>query len=121
MAKTIHDYVRYLRDNIFSGTASAVYIYDASDLAEFMRHPPDPKLERKLSPYIIKGVLIASYFGLLPSYKIRLREQVRCSSCGRWKKGYFRIIEIPQTGGMLRICSYCEKKKMRGLKKWLGV
>jgi len=45
MAKTIHDYVRYLRDNIFSGTASAVYIYDASDLAEFMRHPPDPKLE----------------------------------------------------------------------------
>jgi len=79
------------------------------------------KLERKLSPYIIKGVLIASYFGLLPSYKIRLREQVRCSSCGRWKKGYFRIIEIPQTGGMLRICSYCEKKKMRGLKKWLGV
>jgi len=42
--KTIHDYVRYLRDEFFGGMGKAIYLYDEEDLKDFIEEPPYPKL-----------------------------------------------------------------------------
>jgi len=77
-------------------------------------------LEKELSPYIVKGVIYGSWLGIFPSYKITVKEKIRCSSCGRYKKGKFLIINIPATGGQINICSTCEQREHRKVQKWLS-
>jgi len=73
------------------------------------------KLLKKASPYLVTGVLLLSWSGLLPRERIETKESLKCSVCRRKKKGNLLIIHNPM-GGKLTICESCEKKEYK--KMW---
>jgi len=77
------------------------------------------KLAQKTAPHITLALMLAAWVGFLPGERIHAKEVIRCSCCGKSKKGDFLFIHIPQTGGLIRICSVCEKKQYRRIEKWL--
>lgn len=77
------------------------------------------KLAEKATPYVIPAVLGASWVGLLPKREVTAEEPTRCSACGRRKHRGTKmtIIDIPQTGGQIKVCKRCEQRTRKELER----
>jgi len=78
------------------------------------------KLKKYLEPYMITGVLLASWTGVLPRQRITVDKKFTCVVCHKKKSGSFLQINIPWSGEFVMFCQKCEEKEYKKMQGWFS-
>jgi len=76
-------------------------------------------LEARVKPYMVTALVFGAWSGALPSRKVSLEKPIKCSSCKEMKKE-LTIIDIPWTGGKVKICKDCEEREYAKIDTWFS-